>query len=179
MPARADELVGRGEHRAGVGQALAGDLAVAQERAGRGAASRCQRRRSSSLSIVMLRWVSSTWASVTVARSRRQPAARVLGPLDEHNRAIEVGLEIAPSLRAEPVEPVEVEMSDRDAPLVAVADRVRRARDGRRRRRARGRRRGRTSSCLRRARRRPRRRRPGSSRRASRPRAPRSPPPTP
>ena len=59
----------------------------------------------------------------------REPGAAVLGPLDEGNRAIEVRLEVAPILRVEPGEPVEVEMRDRRRRLVAVADRERRARD--------------------------------------------------
>ena len=116
-PGRADELVRRGENGPRLGQALAD----APRRRARARTSwwswRCQRRRSSSLSIVMLRWVGSTCASVTVARAPRKPVARVLGPLDEHNRAIEVGLEIAPALGGQSREAVEVEMSDRNAAL--------------------------------------------------------------
>src|SRR5690348_1927875 len=61
---------------------------------------------------------------------RRQPGARVLGPLDEGNRAIEVRLEVAPVLGAEAPDAVEVEVRDGGVPGVAVADRVGRARDG-------------------------------------------------
>src|SRR6266404_4125795 len=60
---------------------------------------------------------------------RRKPGACVLGPLDERNRAIEVRLEVAPILRAEPTDAVEVEMSHRDACCVAVPDRERGARN--------------------------------------------------
>src|SRR5437763_1378596 len=43
---------------------------------------------------------------------RRKPGARVLRPLDERNRAIEVRLEVAPLLGAEPTDAVEIEMRD-------------------------------------------------------------------
>src|SRR5215469_11393294 len=56
---------------------------------------------------------------------RRQPAAGVLGPLHEANRAIEVRLQIGPPFPADSLEPVEVEMADRDTPGVTVADRER------------------------------------------------------
>ena len=59
----------------------------------------------------------------------REPGAAVLGPLDEGDRAVEVRLEVAPLLRVEAGEPVEVEMGDRNRRLVAVADREGRARD--------------------------------------------------
>src|SRR6478672_1881087 len=60
---------------------------------------------------------------------RREPGARVLGPLDEGNRAIEVRLQVAPLLGAEKADAVEIEVRDRHGRRVAVADRVRRARD--------------------------------------------------
>src|SRR5258706_244377 len=56
---------------------------------------------------------------------RRKPGACVLGPLDKGNRAIEVRLEVAPVLRAEPADAVEVEMSHRNARRVAGPDRDR------------------------------------------------------
>ena len=131
-PGRAHELVGRGEHRARLGQR----------------ARRRPRRRARARSAVVVVAVSKAKIVVTLDRDaavgsvdvgqghgradRRQPAARVLGPLDERNRAIEVGLEVAPLLGAEPGEPVEVEVRDRNAPVVAVPDRERRARHRRR-----------------------------------------------
>src|SRR5215207_341222 len=60
---------------------------------------------------------------------RRQPRARVLRPLDERNRAIEVRLEVAPLLRLERDHAVEVEVRDGNGCLVAMADRERRAGD--------------------------------------------------
>ena len=54
-------------------------------------------------------------SSVTVALLG-EPGAGVLGPLDEGNRAIEVGLEVAPVLGAELVDAVEVEMRDGNRP---------------------------------------------------------------
>src|SRR4051812_10257427 len=62
---------------------------------------------------------------------RREPGAPVLGPLDKGNRAIEVGLEVAPLLSAEAAHAIEVEVRDRRRGLVAVADRERGARNGR------------------------------------------------
>src|SRR5262249_46737435 len=57
---------------------------------------------------------------------RRQPPTCPLWPLDEDDRVVEVRLERAPVSVRQLVEAVQVEM--RDA-VVAVADRVRRARD--------------------------------------------------
>src|SRR5262245_40654733 len=60
---------------------------------------------------------------------RRQHARPRLGPLDECNRVIEVRLEVAPLGGRHALEAVEVEMRDLAAVrVVAVADRVRRAR---------------------------------------------------
>ena len=59
----------------------------------------------------------------------RQRARRRLRPLDEHERVLEVGLEIAPFGRRDRLEAIEIEVRDGDAALVAVADRERRARD--------------------------------------------------
>src|SRR5581483_2930500 len=59
----------------------------------------------------------------------REPVAAVLGPFDEGDRAVEVRLEIAPLLRVEARDAVEVEMRDRNRRLVAVPDREGRARD--------------------------------------------------
>src|SRR4051794_20986493 len=59
-----------------------------------------------------------------------EPVASVLGPLDERDRAVEVRLEIAPLLRVEAGDAVEVEVRHRRRGLVAVADRERRAGDG-------------------------------------------------
>jgi hypothetical protein len=47
----------------------------------------------------------------------------MLGPLDEHDRAVEVRLEIAPPLARQPIQPIEVEMRNGHPSLVAVADR--------------------------------------------------------
>jgi hypothetical protein len=52
-----------------------------------------------------------------------------LRPFDEDDGVIEVRLEISPLRRRDAAEPKEVEMRHVDASLVAVADRVRRARD--------------------------------------------------
>src|SRR5581483_7109782 len=60
---------------------------------------------------------------------RWKPGAGVLRPLDECNRAIEVGLEVAPLLGAEAADAVQVEMRHGHGARVPVADRVRRARD--------------------------------------------------
>src|SRR5262249_42405419 len=60
---------------------------------------------------------------------RFEPAARMLRPLHERNRAIEVRLQVAPLPRARLRQPVQVEMGARHAGLVAMADRVSRARD--------------------------------------------------
>ena len=59
------------------------------------------------------------------AAGRRQTG---VGPLDEGDGVVEVGLEVAPLRRAEPDEPVEVEMSDRCRAPIQMADRERRAR---------------------------------------------------
>src|SRR5581483_2701877 len=59
----------------------------------------------------------------------REPVAAVLGPLDEGDRAVEVRLEVAPLLRVEARDAIEVEMRDRNRRLVAVPDREGRARD--------------------------------------------------
>src|SRR5204862_6025217 len=61
---------------------------------------------------------------------RREVVAGRLGPLDEDDGAVEVGLEVAPLGRRDALEAEEVEVRDRDAAFIAVADRVRRARDG-------------------------------------------------
>src|SRR5205823_3271039 len=64
-------------------------------------------------------------------RARRgEELVRVrLGPLDEDDRAVEVRLEVAPLGRRDALEPEEVEVRDENAALVAVPDRVRRARN--------------------------------------------------
>src|SRR2546423_61146 len=59
----------------------------------------------------------------------RQPVAAVLRPLDERHGAVEIWLEVAPLLRVDGGEAVEVEVRHRHGGLVAVADRERRARD--------------------------------------------------
>ena len=59
----------------------------------------------------------------------RQNTGPGLRPLDEHDRVLEVRLEVAPLRRREAAKAVEVEMGDVDRPAVAVADRERRARD--------------------------------------------------
>jgi hypothetical protein len=64
-----------------------------------------------------------------VAR-RRQDAGPRFGPFDEHDHVVEVRLEVSPLRRRDSREAVEVEMGDLDAGgVVAVTDRVRRARD--------------------------------------------------
>src|SRR6478752_3337114 len=60
----------------------------------------------------------------------REPGGPVLGPFHERDRAVEVGLEVAPRLGVDAVEAVEVEVRDGRRRLVAVPDRERRARDG-------------------------------------------------
>ncbi len=63
-----------------------------------------------------------------VAR-RRQNVLPRLGPLDEGDRVLEVRLEVSPLGRRHPFEAVEIEVRNLDAvAVVAVADRVRRAR---------------------------------------------------
>src|SRR5471032_1910894 len=59
----------------------------------------------------------------------REPLPAVLGPFDEGDRAVEVRLEVAPPLLVERGHPVEVEVRNGRRGLVAVADRVRGARD--------------------------------------------------
>ena len=44
----------------------------------------------------------------------REPGSAVLGPLDERDRAVEVRLQVAPLLRIEPGEAVEIEVRDRN-----------------------------------------------------------------
>src|SRR3954453_22662214 len=60
----------------------------------------------------------------------REPVAAVLRPLDEGDRAIEVRLEVAPFLRVGTGDAVQVEVRDRHARLIAMADREGRAGDG-------------------------------------------------
>jgi hypothetical protein len=60
----------------------------------------------------------------------RQDSGSRLGPLDEDDRVVEVGLEVSPLRRGDVPEAEEVEMRDVDAPVIAVADREGRARDG-------------------------------------------------
>src|SRR5579885_845607 len=59
----------------------------------------------------------------------REPAAGVLGPFDERDRAVEVRLEVAPLGGVDPRQPVEIEVRDGRRGLVAVADRERGARN--------------------------------------------------
>src|SRR5205085_9605626 len=60
---------------------------------------------------------------------RRKVVARRLRPLHEDDGAVEVRLEITPLGRRDALEAEEVEVRDGDPALVAMADRVRRARD--------------------------------------------------
>src|SRR6185312_12906281 len=60
----------------------------------------------------------------------RQPVTAVLGPFDEGDGAVEVGLQVAPLLRVEPRDPVQIEVRDRRRRLIAVPDREGRAGDG-------------------------------------------------
>src|SRR4051812_32390035 len=60
---------------------------------------------------------------------RWERAGRRLGPFDEADRVLEVGLEIAPLGRGEALEAEEVEVRDIGVALVPVADREGRARD--------------------------------------------------
>ncbi len=62
---------------------------------------------------------------------RRETAGGRLRPLDEDDRVLEVRLEIGPLRSGDVGEAVEVEVRDVGITLVAVADRVGRARDGR------------------------------------------------
>ena len=71
---------------------------------------------------------------VHVRQTYRDPhgwerTARRLGPLDEADRVLEVGLEIAPLGRRDALEAEEVEVRDVRVAGVAVADGERRARD--------------------------------------------------
>ena len=59
----------------------------------------------------------------------RQRVSPGLGPLDEHHRAVEIRLQIAPLRGREPAEAIEVEVRDVHDARVAVPDRERRARD--------------------------------------------------
>src|SRR3954447_15930135 len=59
-----------------------------------------------------------------------EPIAAVLGPFDEGDRAVEVGLQVAPFLRIEARDAVQVEVRDGHGRLVAVADREGGAGDG-------------------------------------------------
>jgi hypothetical protein len=62
---------------------------------------------------------------------RRECVHTRLRPFDEHERVVEVRLQVAPLRRRQPAEAVEVEVRDREAvAVVAVADRERRAGDG-------------------------------------------------
>ena len=60
---------------------------------------------------------------------RRQDAGAGLGPLDEHDRIVEVRLEVPPLRRRDVAKAEEVEVRDVDATVVPVTDRERRARD--------------------------------------------------
>jgi hypothetical protein len=62
------------------------------------------------------------------ARSRKNPGAG-LRPFDEDDSVVEVRLEVPPLGRRDSAEAKEVEMRHVDAPFVAVADGVCRARD--------------------------------------------------
>src|SRR5207248_1163024 len=59
---------------------------------------------------------------------RRELVAGRLGPFHEDDGAVEVRLQVAPLRRRDALEPEEIEVRDGDAALVAVPDRVRRAR---------------------------------------------------
>ena len=139
-PARAEQLVGVGEHCGGAGRPLAEHLAVEDERGGR---DRCRRvegedepsghgPQSSPASRRGLAALEPDPASLGVhvreldahAR-RRQAPARALGPLDEDDRVLEIRLERAPVGVRQLLEAIQVEV--RDA-VVAMPDRVRRAR---------------------------------------------------
>ena len=61
-------------------------------------------------------------------RSRKNTGSR-LRPFDEDDGVVEIRLEVAPLRRRDTGEAKEVEMRHVDPPLVAMADRVRRARD--------------------------------------------------
>jgi hypothetical protein len=61
-------------------------------------------------------------------RSRKNTGSR-LRPFDEDNGVVEIRLEVPPLGRRDAAEAKEVEMRHVDPPLVAMADRVRRARD--------------------------------------------------
>ena len=60
---------------------------------------------------------------------RRQDAGAGLGPLDEHDRVVEVRLEVPPLRRRDVAKAEEVEVRDVDAAVIAVTDREGRARD--------------------------------------------------
>ncbi len=167
--------------------------AVAQERVASASTERGARARSpSSVAVAQRALVATAWrcqrrGSVTPRASRfgrrlvdddsrvtrtrahaRRPAAGVLRPLDERDRPFEVGLEVAPLLRVEPVRGGRGRGARPATPaVVAVADRERRARDRPGHAERARRRRGRRSSSRRRARPRRRRRRPAEAARAS------------
>src|SRR5256712_9830688 len=54
---------------------------------------------------------------------RRQDAGAGFGPLDEHDRVVEVRLQVAPLRRGHTAEAEQVEMRHVDAPSIAMADR--------------------------------------------------------
>ena len=137
-PAADEHRLGVLEHRDGPRDALVEHLAVAGERGrdhGRGRVEgehdherkRC--RRSAGASSATRRCDSSTCESVTARADGRKVVAGRLGPLDEADGVVEVGLEVAPLGGGDAGEAVQVEVRDVDAAVVAVADRERRARD--------------------------------------------------
>ena len=71
-------------------------------------------------------------SSVTVDARRRKHCGAGLRPLDEHDRVLEVRLEVSPLRTGNAREAVEVEVRHVDVAGVAVADREGRARDRRR-----------------------------------------------
>ena len=73
---------------------------------------------------------SSTCRKRTRSRGARQGALGPLGPLDEHDRTVEVGLDRSPVGLGHAGKAIEIEVRDRHAPLVAMPDRVGRARHG-------------------------------------------------
>ena len=93
------------------------------------AASSCSSASSSEV-IEIARSSGARCSSVTTATGARQRRRAGLGPLDERDRIVEVGLEITPLGGRETHEPVEVEMADVDGAAIPVADRERRARHG-------------------------------------------------
>src|SRR5207245_3058660 len=61
---------------------------------------------------------------------RRQDSRARLRPFDEHDRVVEIRLQVAPLRRGDVAEAEEIEMGHVDATPIAVADREGRARDG-------------------------------------------------